>query len=249
MSVPIISENSGLFLLTKDVPISPYQPYATESPTGWAATNLPTGLSINATTGEISGTPTTAQTKTVALVATNGSGDSAPLTFVMKVVAAGLADEGLIDLNLDLQTGLVTNPAMAADVPQSYGKDGDVIGFALGFVRDGALRSLDISNIKVSLRDTYEDLPVTLFDDAPGAPLDALAPRYRVKFAMPAADILAKLQEHDSDGSLGGTDFEMKAKCDIEVTYDMTNAIGGATEIVRTFVTFHLHLAKAIETT
>lgn len=248
MPVPIISENSGLFLLTKDLPISPYQPFATDSPTSWAATNLPTGLSINTTTGEITGTPTTAQTRTVALTATNGSGASAPLTFVMKVVESGIADEGLIDLNVDLQTGLVTNPAMAADVPQSYGKDGNVLGFAIGFVRDSALRSLDISNIKVSLRDTYDDAPVTLFNGAPAAPLNALAPRYRVKFDLTPAAIVNALTEHESDGDIGGTDFEMRAKCDIEVTYDMANAIGGATECARTTVTFWLHLAKSIAT-
>jgi autotransporter-associated beta strand protein len=47
---------------------------ATGTPTTYAATGLPTGLSINATTGVISGTPTTIAKNVVLLEATNASG-------------------------------------------------------------------------------------------------------------------------------------------------------------------------------
>ena len=51
-----------------------YQITATNSPTSYGATGLPTGLSVSSTTGLISGTPTTAGTSTVTLSATNSSG-------------------------------------------------------------------------------------------------------------------------------------------------------------------------------
>ena len=51
-----------------------YQITATNSPTSYGATGLPGGLSVNTSSGLISGTPTAAGTSTVTLSATNGSG-------------------------------------------------------------------------------------------------------------------------------------------------------------------------------
>ena len=64
-----------------------YQIAATNSPTSYAATGLPAGLSVSTTTGLISGTPTAAGTSTVTLSATNSGGTgSATLTLT---IAAG----------------------------------------------------------------------------------------------------------------------------------------------------------------
>jgi hypothetical protein len=51
-----------------------YQIAASNSPTSFAAANLPTGLSVNSATGLISGTPTTAGTTNSTLSATNATG-------------------------------------------------------------------------------------------------------------------------------------------------------------------------------
>lgn len=63
--------------------------------TTWSATGLPTGLSINATTGVVSGTPTTAATfGAIVITATNGAGSDTHNDSV--VIAAALAAPNIV---------------------------------------------------------------------------------------------------------------------------------------------------------
>ncbi|NCX47857.1 MAG: hypothetical protein EBW82_04455, partial [Verrucomicrobia bacterium] len=64
-----------------------YQMVASGSPTSYSATGLPAGLTINATSGLISGTPTAAATSAVTLNATN-TGGSGTKTLTITVAAA-----------------------------------------------------------------------------------------------------------------------------------------------------------------
>lgn len=249
MPVPVVSSLTGLLLLDKDKAMTPRSLYASETPTSWAATGLPTGLSIvtsGAGLGTISGTPTAAGVSTVSVKATNGSGDSTPMIFGIKVLDAPAAtDDGLVLLDFDLQTGLVRNPGYAATGAQAYAKNNDKIAFALGLVNGGVLRRLSLTNVAIVLRDTYDAPICTLFDDAPADPLDDAAPRYGVVCDLTAAEILASLGEHDDDGAIGGTDFEMLAKAEITLTYDIAE-IAGVTSVPRTSMTFPFHLAKRL---
>ncbi|MFJ6212759.1 protease pro-enzyme activation domain-containing protein [Streptomyces sp. NPDC092296] len=69
------------------------QIHATDSASGqtlsYSAAGLPAGLSINASTGLISGTPTTATTATVTVTAKDGAGSTGTATFGWTVSAAG----------------------------------------------------------------------------------------------------------------------------------------------------------------
>src|SRR5439155_1034472 len=61
-----------------------YQITATNNPTSYGATGLPAGLTVNTSTGLISGTPTTAGTYSVTISATNAGGTgSATLTLTI----------------------------------------------------------------------------------------------------------------------------------------------------------------------
>ncbi|HTX35795.1 MAG TPA: putative Ig domain-containing protein, partial [Bryobacteraceae bacterium] len=69
-----------------------YQIAATNSPTSYAATGLPGGLSVSSTSGLISGTPTTAGTSTVSLSATNSTGTGkATLTLTISAAPAAIS--------------------------------------------------------------------------------------------------------------------------------------------------------------
>jgi hypothetical protein len=58
----------------------------TSSITTWSAVGLPAGLAINASTGVITGTPTTAGTHLVTVTATDGDGYHGSASFYWKVV-------------------------------------------------------------------------------------------------------------------------------------------------------------------
>jgi len=71
-AVPVISSSSTA---SGQVGVAfSYQITASNTPTSFSATGLPAGLSVNSTSGLISGTPTTAATTSVTLGATNASG-------------------------------------------------------------------------------------------------------------------------------------------------------------------------------
>jgi hypothetical protein len=60
---------------------------ATNTPTSFAATGLPAGLSLNSSTGLISGTPTSPQVATVSISAANSYGSSLPRNLVLTIGA------------------------------------------------------------------------------------------------------------------------------------------------------------------
>ncbi len=74
-----------------------YQVIATNGPTSYGATGLPPGLSINSTTGLITGTLIASGTSSVGLSATNGTGTGS----------------GVLTLNIALSAPQVTSPAVA----------------------------------------------------------------------------------------------------------------------------------------
>ncbi len=88
--------SSGTVLGVQNTPFS-FQVTATGLPTHFTATGLPAGLSINSTSGLISGTPTAVGTSTVNLSATNSGGTgTATLTLTVTATASAV---NTIDLN------------------------------------------------------------------------------------------------------------------------------------------------------
>jgi len=92
-----------------------YQITATNSPTSFNATGLPAGLTVNTTTGLISGTPTTAGTYSVTISATNSTGTgSATLTLTINppppVITSATTASGTVGVAFSYQITATNNP-------------------------------------------------------------------------------------------------------------------------------------------
>ncbi len=113
VAVPVITHTPAgtTSAATAGTPFS-YTVVASGSPTSYNATSLPAGLNIDATTGVISGTPTTPGSNTVTLAATNSAG-TATTTFTINVAAAVVAP-------VITSTPAGTTSAATAGTPFSY---------------------------------------------------------------------------------------------------------------------------------
>lgn len=89
-----------------------YQIFATENPNSYvlASGSLPLGLTLDTTTGIISGTPTSAGTFTANITATNAAGTSAPAAIEI-TIGKGTQIAALNDINATVGASAITLPA------------------------------------------------------------------------------------------------------------------------------------------
>src|SRR2546425_8387673 len=106
-----------------------YQMTATNSPTSFDATGLPAGLALNATSGLIAGTPTTAGASTVTLSATHAGGTGT------QTLAVTITPATPVITSAGTATGQVgvafSYPMTATNSPTSFGATGLPAGLAL----------------------------------------------------------------------------------------------------------------------
>ncbi len=82
---PLPAITSGLLFSSPVGSAFSYTITATNNPTSFSATGLPAGLSLNTSTGLISGTPTSPQVASVPILATNAYGSSVPLNLILTI--------------------------------------------------------------------------------------------------------------------------------------------------------------------
>jgi hypothetical protein len=165
---------------------------ASNSPTSYAATPLPAGLSINTVTGHITGTPTEGGTITTEITATNGSGTSAAKTVVWQVQegAVGIGEWSDLELDFDLVTREVT-------IPEVDKQENDVvitlltrdsINLLVGFKKWGQLQEVDVdadqARVSFSLKEFEPEQVITLAQEDVVVVGEGATSRYRVPLSI-----------------------------------------------------------------
>jgi hypothetical protein len=113
-----------------------YQITATNSPTSYGASGLPSGLSVNTVTGLISGTPTVSGTFNVTISATNGGGTGSAIP-AFTITTAPPPPAPVITSSLNAtgtQNSAFSYQIKATNSPTSYGASGLPSGLSV----DGA---------------------------------------------------------------------------------------------------------------
>lgn len=183
MPVPTITEPESPRIISVGQAFS-VQLSASESPTSWAASPLPTGLSINSS-GLISGTPTAEGWSAASITATNGSGDSDAVSLGILVLAAatGVSANTLgRDLDFDLITGKLSVDGIADPQPSGMPpgaaedgapiltfKEGDRYPLLIGLKNRGVLQEITgVSNVYATLKnaDAEDEAGISLEIDS-----------------------------------------------------------------------------------
>ena len=162
MSKPVLSKITSINGLVAGQSWA-YQPaVASGGPAvAWAATGLPNGITINATTGKLSGSPDTPGPYNVTLKARdNANVWSDPLIFPVGVETVPSDDTGAIRINIDLQTGAVYSEANPANTPLSV-RANDRLLISVGLVDGGKLQPINqlaILQLSMKVNDDEENI-------------------------------------------------------------------------------------------
>lgn len=137
---------------------------ASNTPTSYNATGLPAGLSINTTTGVISGTPTAIATTSVTISATNAGGTgTATLVITISSTPVPVITSSLV------ASGIVTAPftytITATNTPTSYNATGLPAGLSINTttgVISGTPTAAATSNVTISATNSGGTVSATL---------------------------------------------------------------------------------------
>jgi len=224
-----------------------WQPSATNSPTSWSATGLPSGVSINTSTGLVSGTPTTRGVALASIIAANAHGDSDALLVPFSVRgSAGISQDPADQLALIIDFDLTTNeisipgidPPAAIDVEQLATetattrikremmrvKSGEVFPILVGFKRNGVLQDISVNTLELAARENEPEQPYEITQDSTavtkvGSGEDT---RFRTSLSIPE-DLLESVFSNfeDDNGTQAGLLAEITASI-VSAAFDWT---------------------------
>lgn len=260
MPSPVIDPRTSILSIAEGGAFN-FRPAATNSPASWAASGLPDGLSINTSTGAITGTVTAESgIYHVTLTATNGSG-TGELVLVIPVFVSPdvITGELTVEINVDIITGAVTVVGMVGaelSPPTTEQrddglrravmlvKDGDRFPVSIGFTRDGVLQDLDLATLRMKAKEFEPEGALNLLDDNFEKVGEGASTRYKSVINVEHDQFAAILSNYEADS---GTYFDALAEIEISIlvsspTFGQTKveslspSLAGGTSQTDTFV-------------
>ena len=204
MAIPVVNLTTSILGYQQWVSWA-YQPAATGSPTSWAASSVPPGMSFSTTTGMLSGAVSMPGVYLVNLTAHNADGDSLPVMLTIGIDPASGSNKSGIDLSIDTGTGAVTVGSAAL-------KEDDDMMFYVTFTKGGSPIDIGtLTGLKVTIKEQEPDPYViqgTSFASLGGG---AISPKYLLYAKLDSSATQGAMSNYEARA---GTTFD--AICEIE---------------------------------
>lgn len=255
MSAPIINPNTSVLGFSSGQFVA-YQCATTDGQTGtWSCVSLPAGLSINATSGLISGMPTTPGVYNTTIKITNANG-AATLPVTFGIDDAGYVTDVGIEVNIDLISGAVSFPTSLDG--KLHGKSGDYLPLLIGLQKSGELLDLPVTGIAFGLKEFESDARLILSDGA-FTKLGAYErTRWRTLVYLDPDKLQGALSDYEASAVIGGTtpttttdDSQLitmlAAPCEIQIEIQQTDPNLTPAIIQRSTQIFTMLLERAID--
>jgi hypothetical protein len=243
MPAPVISNTTSVLGYRKGQYFE-YQMSATNSPTSWTASGLPTGMEINSS-GKISGIATYAGVYLVKVTASNADGASTPLEVAIGIEDANYNDGLGIEVNIDLMSGSVSVPGITPSSTQGasqavmFLKHGDKAFLDLGFFKGTELQGMAISSITMNIREFDGESILVETNGLVQSIGTSDKQRYRILVDLDSEALLNALGNYQEEYK---STFDAIAEFEWRVTYLEAGAL--ADEVIRSSKTFRIAIDR-----
>jgi hypothetical protein len=254
MAAPIINPNTSVLGFSSGQFVA-YQCATTDGQTGtWSCANLPAGLSINSSTGLISGMPTTPGVYNTTIKITNANGTATlPVTF--GIDDAGFVTDVGIEVNIDLISGAVSFPTSPDG--KLHGKSGDYLPLLIGLQKSDVLLDLPVTGISFGLKEFESDARLILSDGAFTKLGSYERTRWRTLVYLDPDKLAGALSDYEASAVVGGSaattttdDSQMvtsfAAPCELQIELQQTDPNLTPAIIQRSTQIFTMVLERAI---